>query len=77
MTVHSTRSTLPRQYYLIHSHGSDAVHVTALGGAADDDGGHPISQDGARLLWDGAQWAGIVVITTQNDHLSSFLQRER
>eukprot|EP01050_Picozoa_sp_SAG11_P026042 SAG11_NODE_6093_length_1389_cov_30.029457_1_plen_67_part_00 len=58
---------------------SDAVHVAALGGAAaaDDDGGHQISQDGARWLWDGARWAGIVVITTKNDHSSSFLQRER
>ena len=77
MTVYGTRSTLPRQYCLIHGHGSDAVHVAALGGAADDDGGHLISQDGARWLWYGARWAGIVVITTQNDHSSSFLQRER
>eukprot|EP01050_Picozoa_sp_SAG11_P044789 SAG11_NODE_21971_length_414_cov_10.574603_1_plen_113_part_01 len=39
MTVHCTGSTLPRKYCLIHGHGSDAVHVAALGGAADDDGG--------------------------------------
>eukprot|EP01050_Picozoa_sp_SAG11_P035519 SAG11_NODE_13062_length_671_cov_44.734266_1_plen_87_part_00 len=77
MTVHGTGSTLPRQYCLIHGHGSDAVHVAALsGGPADDDGGHQISQDGARWLWDGDRWAGIVVITTQNDHSSSFLQRD-
>ena len=30
--------------------GSDAAHVAALGGAANDHGGHQISQDGARWL---------------------------
>ena len=47
--------------------GSDAAHVAALGGAADGHGGHQIGQDGARWLWDRARWAGIVVMTTEND----------
>ena len=58
MTLQNTRSTLPRQYCLIHGHGSDAVHVAALGGAADDDGGHPIArmvQDGCGMEPDGQE----------------------
>ena len=47
--------------------GSDAAHVAALGGAADGHGNHQIGQDGAKWLWDGARWAGIVVMTTEND----------